>query len=114
MDLSAEFEKMIKEMEWYEVIDNVKAIVDDIVGEPSPVPPPSPPPAPVLPAEMWSSTQPLPVDRDIVEYNPEEAAPHSSGLNVHAAPFIPRETLSQPPVMEPAQVYGQRQVRHQV
>ena len=103
MDLSVESDQLIKEMEWDDLTDNMKAMVEDTVGDvlkPSPLPPPPPPPAPALPAEMCFSTQPPSVDRENVGFFPDGAAPHSSGLNVQAAPFIPLETQSQPPVME--------------
>lgn len=82
MDIRAEFDRLIEEMDWDEVIENVKDMVDDMMGEtssPDLLPPPSPLSMPALPAEMWFSPQPQSVGGEYFGFKPDDgAAPYRS------------------------------------
>ncbi|GAA6235507.1 transcription factor 7-like 1-B isoform X1 [Lates japonicus] len=67
MDIPAEFERLLEEMEWGDVVDTFQAVVNDMLGDtsdplpppwpPAPAPSPSPSPPPAIPIDLGFDTE---------------------------------------------------------
>ncbi|KAK2919441.1 hypothetical protein Q8A73_003812 [Channa argus] len=77
IDVRAEFDRAVKQMEWEEVLDTLQAVIEDELGV-TPNTPPSTPAPPALTTELGCDIHPQPVD-DVHEAH-SGCSPHHLGI----------------------------------
>ncbi|XP_035856801.1 transcription factor Sox-17-alpha-A-like isoform X2 [Sander lucioperca] len=107
MDVSAEIERAIEEMERGELLSTVWAAIDEILADTS-----NPPSPPLVPAELELNTHPQPVESQAEGYGaciPMMADPHMFEQQnpLMAAPTMYDGLLCQGDIIQPGHLYSQ-------